>query len=101
MFGYMLVVSLVARLVPGRADRPRRPLPWRARLHALGRVWPIMAVFITVIGGIYGGIFTPTEAAAVGTFATTALAVASREMLGEFVAAVLGAAEATAMIFLI
>ena len=101
MFGYMLVVSLVARLVPGSGPASA-PLPWRARLHALGRVWPIMAVFITVIGGIYGGIFTPTEAAAVGTFATTALAVASREMRWrEFVAAVLGAAEATAMIFLI
>ncbi|MEZ5628688.1 MAG: TRAP transporter large permease [Rhodocyclaceae bacterium] len=101
MFGYMLVVSLYARFVPGSGPASA-PLPWRARLHALGRVWPILAVFITVIGGIYGGIFTPTEAAAVGTFATTALAVISREMRWrEFVAAVLGAAEATAMIFLI
>ena len=48
-----------ARQRPGLA-----PLPG-ARLHALGRVWPILAVFVTVIGGIYGGIFTPTEAAAV------------------------------------
>jgi len=55
-----------------------------------------------VIGGIYGGIFTPTEAAAVGTIATAALAVASRELdLKGLAHAVFGAAESTAMIFLI
>ena len=91
MLGYMVAVSLYARLVPGSGPASA-PLPWRLRLRAVGRVWPILAVFITVIGGIYGGIFTPTEAAAVGTFATTTLAVISREMRWrEFVAAVLGA----------
>ena len=41
---------------------------WSERLHTLREVWPIVAIFVTVIGGIYGGIFTPTEAAAVSVF---------------------------------
>lgn len=47
------------------------PMPWRERVTAVGRVWPIVTVFVVVIGGIYGGVFTPTEAAAIGTIATT------------------------------
>jgi C4-dicarboxylate transporter DctM subunit len=75
---------------------------WPQRMVAVGRVWPIVTVFVVVIGGIYGGIFTPTEAAAVGTIATTALAVISRELdFKGFTHAVFGAAESTAMIFLI
>ncbi len=71
-------------------------------MAAVARVWPIVTVFVVVIGGIYGGIFTPTEAAAMGTIATTALAVLSRELdFKGFTHAVFGAAESTAMIFLI
>ncbi|MFN3987227.1 MAG: TRAP transporter large permease [Rhodocyclaceae bacterium] len=101
MFGYMVVVAIVVRVVPGSGPA-NPPLPWRERWAAVARVWPIVTVFVVVIGGIYGGIFTPTEAAAVGTIATTLLAVISREMsFRGFVSAVLGATEATAMIFLI
>jgi C4-dicarboxylate transporter, DctM subunit len=38
------------------------------RLRALGRVWGIVALFTLVIGGIYIGAFTPTEAAGIGAF---------------------------------
>ena len=39
---------------------------WRERLDAVKRLGPILALFVLVIGGIYGGIFTPTEAAGIG-----------------------------------
>ncbi|MDX9700792.1 MAG: TRAP transporter large permease [Rhodocyclaceae bacterium] len=101
MFGYMIVVAIMVRVVPGSGPA-NPPLPWSERWAAVRRVWPIVTVFVVVIGGIYGGIFTPTEAAAVGTIATLALALLSREMDWRgFVGAVLGATEATAMIFLI
>jgi C4-dicarboxylate transporter, DctM subunit len=59
-------------------------------------------VFVTVIGGIYGGIFTPTEAAAIGTMATGALALITRELtLKGMLQAAFDTASATAMIFLI
>lgn len=101
MLGYMLVVAIYARVVPDAGPASTRK-SWAERMTAVARVWPIVTVFVVVIGGIYGGIFTPTEAAAVGTIATAALAVASRELdLKGLAHAVFGAAESTAMIFLI
>lgn len=99
--GYVLVISLYVRLYPGSAGlRPR--VPWAARLAALGAVWPVLLVFVTVVGGIYGGIFTPTEGAAVGAFSTGLIAWAkgglTRATLGE---SFLVTARATAMIFFI
>jgi C4-dicarboxylate transporter, DctM subunit len=62
---YMLTIAVIARLRPGwgpagaRTDRAERR-------RKLARVWPVLALFAVVMGGIYGGIFTPTEAAGVG-----------------------------------
>jgi tripartite ATP-independent transporter DctM subunit len=41
-------------------------MPWGERLAALGEVWSVLILFLIVIGGIYGGVFTPTEAAGIG-----------------------------------
>jgi C4-dicarboxylate transporter, DctM subunit len=72
--GYMAVIAIVVRVVPGSAGRIE-PLPWPERWRALGAVWPVLVIFGAVIGGIYSGIFTPTEGAAVGAVATGLLAV--------------------------
>ena len=71
--GYMIVVNLVVRLNP-RLAGSMAPLPWPQRLASLGAVWPVMLIFVVVVGGIYTGIFTPTEGAAVGAVATGLLA---------------------------
>jgi C4-dicarboxylate transporter DctM subunit len=99
--GYVLVISLYVRLYPKSAGtRPR--VPYGERLKALFAVWPVLMVFITVVGGIYGGIFTPTEGAAVGAFGTGLIAWVNgglnRSSLAEsfFVTA-----RSTAMIFFI
>jgi tripartite ATP-independent transporter DctM subunit len=48
---------------------PRAPrVPLRARWPYLAKVWGVVVLFVLVMGGIYGGIFTPTEAAAIGAF---------------------------------
>ncbi len=62
----------------------------------------MLAVFLIVIGGIYTGVFTPTEAAAIGAAGTFIIALASRTLTGSNIAdALLGTAASTAMIFLI
>jgi tripartite ATP-independent transporter DctM subunit len=71
--GYMLVISLYVRFVPGAAGQVD-PLPWAERWRALFDVWPVVLIFVAVIGGIYTGIFTPTEGAAVGAVSTGVLA---------------------------
>src|SRR5690606_26356468 len=42
------------------------PLPWGERIAAFRKVWAVLALFVFVIGGIYVGVFTATEAAGVG-----------------------------------
>ena len=71
--GYVVVISIYVRLYPDSAGtRPR--VPYAQRLQDLVAVWPVLLVFIAVVGGIYGGIFTPTEGAAVGALGTGVIA---------------------------
>jgi tripartite ATP-independent transporter DctM subunit len=71
--GYMLVINLVVRLNPKLAGNVP-PMPWPERWQALGAVWPVIIIFVVVVGGIYTGLFTPTEGAAVGAVSTGVLA---------------------------
>jgi TRAP-type C4-dicarboxylate transport system permease large subunit len=64
-------------------------------------VWPVLAIFLVVVGGIYGGVFTPTEAASAGTLATGAIAALRGMKRQQFVQCLLATAESTAMIFFI
>ena len=101
MAGYMVAIAIYVRVVPGSGPAAPR-MSWPERWKTVRQVWPIVAVFVTVIGGIYGGIFTPTEAAAIGTMATGALAVITRELTWKgLTQAAFDTASATAMIFLI
>ena len=101
MLGYMLAIAVYVRVFPGSG--PAMPkMPWGERIKLMKGVWPVVVVFVTVIGGIYGGIFTPTEAAAIGTVAVGILAFLTRELSWDgFMQALLDTASATAMIFLI
>jgi C4-dicarboxylate transporter, DctM subunit len=71
--GYMVVIAIVVRLNPASAGQIA-PLPMSERWKALGAVWPVLLIFVVVIGGIYAGLFTPNEGAAVGAVATGLLA---------------------------
>ncbi|MFZ9679167.1 MAG: TRAP transporter large permease [Quisquiliibacterium sp.] len=70
---YMLVVALTVRLRPSAAG-VIPALPAAARWRALAQTWSVAVIFITVVGGIYAGLFTPTEGAAVGAISTGVLA---------------------------
>ena len=76
---YMAAVQVVAVLRPEWVPAGSRT-DWRTRFASLRTVWPVVAVFAFVIGGIYGGIFTPTEAAAMGAAAVGILAFAIGRM---------------------
>ena len=53
---------------------------WAERWASLRNVWPVALVFIFVLGGIYGGFFTPTEAATMGAAIVAIIAFASGRM---------------------
>ncbi len=71
--GYMVVINIYVRIWPNSAGQIA-PLPWPERMQALVAVWPVLLIFVVVIGGIYSGVFTPTEGAAVGAVTTGLLA---------------------------
>jgi tripartite ATP-independent transporter DctM subunit len=71
--GYMLVIAAYVRHHPEAAGRGPR-LPYADRFRALGQVWPVLIIFAVMVGGIYQGIFNPTEGASVGALGTALLA---------------------------
>ncbi|MEY4738027.1 MAG: hypothetical protein RL302_2346 [Pseudomonadota bacterium] len=99
--GYMVVIAIVARVSPKDAPAGDR-YTWPQRLQAIFETWPVLLIFSVVIGGIYGGFFTPTEAAAIGAVATAFVAWRSGGLKGRgFLQCMYGTAASTGMIFLI
>ncbi|MHA3916513.1 TRAP transporter large permease [Halovulum sp. GXIMD14793] len=99
--GYMIAISIWMRVSPNSAA-VRDRVPWPERLIALGKVWPVVAIFLVVVGGIYVGAFTPTEAAAIGAAGTGLIALFSGQMTWSRLSeAILSTAASSAMIFLI
>lgn len=98
---YCVVIALVARLNPSAAPTVP-PLPARERLAALMGVWPALLVAFIVVGGIYGGVFTPTEGAAVGCVAMLLIGLMRRTLgFADIRQSLVQTAETTAMIFAI
>ncbi len=100
-FGYIVAIAIVVRFNPEAG--PAGPRSTRAdRLFALVEIWPVLVIFVLVMGGIYVGFFTPTEGASFGSLGTFLIAVTKGRMRWRgFVEAILGTATTTALIFLI
>ena len=99
--GYLAAIWLYVRIRPLAGPVGPRASA-RERRHAVIQTWPVLFIFVLVIGGIYAGIFTPTEGAAVGALGTGLIAVWRGGLrLAGFVECLMGAAGTTAMIFLI
>ncbi|MDX1781422.1 MAG: TRAP transporter large permease [Thalassovita sp.] len=99
--GYMITISVYVRMHPDSAG-VREPVPMAARFKALADVWPVLLVFLTVVGGIYLGVFTPTEGAAVGAAGTGIIALVNGGLNREtLIESFMATARSTAMIFFI
>ncbi|MEM7520373.1 MAG: TRAP transporter large permease [Pseudomonadota bacterium] len=99
--GYMITISVYVRLYPDAAGT-RPAVPMAERFRALGDCWPVLTIFLIVVGGIYAGWFTPTEGAAIGAAGTGIAALASGSLTWRLLCeSLLGTARTTAMIFFI
>ena len=99
--GYMITIAIYVRLKPDAAGL-RAPIPMSERFRALIDVWPVLLVFLLVVGGIYMGWFTPTEGAAVGAAGTGLIARLNRGLNRHpLVEAYYSTARNSAMIFFI
>ncbi|WEX09685.1 TRAP transporter large permease [Chelativorans sp. AA-79] len=101
VIGYVITVRIFVAVDPESAPLAPR-VGWASRLRVVNDVWPVVLIFLAVIGGIYLGVFTPTEAGAIGVFLVAVAAFMRGEMDGSrLVASLLETARTTAMIFLI
>lgn len=99
--GYALVIWLQVRLKPELAGSMPRASR-RERIDALMAIWPVLLIFVAVVGGIYAGIFTPTEGAAVGAGGTGVLAWMRGGLKGgKLLAALEATAVSSGMVYLI
>jgi tripartite ATP-independent transporter DctM subunit len=75
---------------------------WGERLRAIEGVWGVALLFILVMGGIYGGVFTATEGAGIGAFGALCFALARRALSWRtFLDALIESGRTTAMLFAI
>ena len=76
---FIAVISL--RVMKNPSLAPAGPkTTWRQRLRSLGGVAETLLIFALVMGGLFFGVFTPTEAAAAGAFLTLVLAIIRRQL---------------------
>lgn len=101
MLCFMASVWLMAFIRPESAPRmPRASL--QERMASLRSGLPILLIFIMVIGGIYGGVFTPTEGGGIGVCGTLLLAMIMRRITwGGFISALKDSAKFISMCFTI
>ncbi|MBB3139162.1 TRAP transporter large permease [Halomonas organivorans] len=99
---FMLAIMAFSLLRPGVAGEAEPLASWRERLASLVDLLPPACVFAIVIGSIYSGWATPTEAAALGVVAALVLAAINRKLtLAMLHECFLSMARTTAMIMLI
>jgi tripartite ATP-independent transporter DctM subunit len=98
--GYIVAIAIFVRFVPA-AGPPAPKAPWSTRWATLVKTWPVFLIFVLVIGGIYFGWFTPTQAAAVGVVLAFLAAVSAGLRWRQLIQCLAETATATAMMYMI
>jgi tripartite ATP-independent transporter DctM subunit len=99
---YMFGIFLIARMNPALAPSDSTKVMWRERFASLKGIWGVLTLVVLVLGGIYTGTFSPTEAGAAGAMGALLLGLISRRInFRNFWAAVMDTGKITAQIFII
>ena len=80
MVAYVLVILVRVKLNPALAPNNPEPVPLAERIRSLVEIWPILLIILVVFGGLFSGIFTPTEAGAMGAFMSCVVALIKRTL---------------------
>lgn len=98
--GYIVVIMIFVRVDP-KAGPPGERSGWARRARALIEVWPVLVIFVAVLGGIYFGWFTPTQAASIGVVLAGGWALARGMRWRGLIDCILDTAGATAMMYMV
>ncbi|MFP3912076.1 MAG: TRAP transporter large permease [Desulfobacteraceae bacterium] len=98
---FILTIYIQCRINPEMGPRGEST-PWRVKIKSLSGTWGILSLIFLVMGGLYFGVVTPTEAAGVGAFGSFVIALFKRKLnLEGLMQCLLETGKTTAMIFLI
>jgi C4-dicarboxylate transporter, DctM subunit len=98
---YILTVIIWCKLNPAVGPKGLKST-WKERIRSLGPVAWVVTIFIVVVGGLFLGIFTPTEAGSVGSLAVLLLAVTKREITFKgFAKSLVEALQTSCMVFML
>nr|WP_319249836.1 TRAP transporter large permease [uncultured Celeribacter sp.] len=101
VIGFCIAIAVYVRLFPEEGPT-HAPASFSQRLKALRDIWHIVVIFVIVLGGIYGGFFTPAEGASVGVILMLIAGVLTRGLdLRAILDCLIDTAASTAMIFAI
>ena len=98
---FIVTIFIITRRNP-RLGPPGPRATWRERLVSLTGVWEMLALFALVMGGLFAGLFTPTEAGALGAFGALILGLVQRRLTRrEFIMSLFETLRTTSMVFVI
>src|SRR5204862_6891212 len=98
---YMITITIIGYARPGFLPTGARA-SWSEKFSALKDIWPTLLLFAFVIGGLYGGLFTATEAAGAGAGGAFIIGVARRKLSGaDILRSLLETSRTTAAVFTI
>lgn len=99
---YMAMIVIRVKLNPSLAGRSDERYTTREVLDSIREIWPLPVLILSVLGGIFLGIFSPTEAGAIGAAVAVLVAIARRSMTWKaFKQALIYTAVGTSSIFII
>jgi tripartite ATP-independent transporter DctM subunit len=98
---YIITIYIICSVSP-KMGPPGPKTSMKDKIFSLRKSWAVLLLFILVIGGIYMGIFTPTEAGAIGAFGAILITLVSRQLNREnLLKSILETAQITAMMIVI
>ena len=76
----MIIAILIITAIRPEAGPAGPKSTLKEKVVSLRKIWHVMLLFLLVLGGIYGGMFTPTEAGAIGAFGALVIVIATRQL---------------------
>jgi len=96
---FLLSIWWTVRRDPSKGP-PGERAPWSVRFRKAGKIWGVLVLFLLVVGGLYSGIFTATEASSIGATGALVFAAIRRKLtFATLVDSLVEAGKTTAMIF--
>ncbi len=77
---YALMIVARVKITPSLAPQVEVKIDWNERIASIADTWPVILLIIGVFGGLFGGVFTPTEAGAMGAFFSFIIGFAKRTL---------------------